>query len=165
MAAARKGFRQPPFPPADRAAMPGSGRFVRTRTACDIKERSVMGMHDVEAGERAAGMAALLAALLRDEPRGEWLGRLAADEVFAELPYAQEREDAEAGRVLVEAWLATCDEAALEAARSDYMACSWARARRLRRRGSRCAATRTRRWCSRRKRSRYGRPIGNWAFR
>ena len=41
-------------------------------------------MHDVEAGERAAGMAALLAALLRDEPRGEWLGRLAADEVFAE---------------------------------------------------------------------------------
>ena len=66
-------------------------------------------MHDVEAGERAAGMAALLAALLRDEPRGEWLGRLAADEVFAELPYAQEREDAEAGRVLVEAWLATCD--------------------------------------------------------
>lgn len=122
MAAARKGFRQPPFPPADRAAMPGSGRFVRTRTACDIKERSVMGMHDVEAGERAAGMAALLAALLRDEPRGEWLGQLAADEVFAELPYAQEREDAEAGRALVEAWLATCDEAALEAARSDYMA-------------------------------------------
>ena len=122
MAAARKGFRQPPFPPADRATVPGSGRFVRVRAVCGVGKGSIMGMQDMEAWERAADMAALLAALLRDEPRGEWLGRLAADEVFAELPYAQDNEDAEAGRALVEAWLATCDEAALEAARSDYMA-------------------------------------------
>ncbi len=81
-----------------------------------------MGVRDVETWERQGSMAALLAALLRSEPCGEWLGQLAADEVFSELPYAQESKDAEAGRALVAGWLAALDEASLAVARSDYMA-------------------------------------------
>ena len=144
LAAARKGFRQPPFPPADRAARPGSGRFVRTRTACDIKERSVMGSaRRGGSGSAQGGMAALLGAhCCASEPRGEWLGRLAADEVFAELPYAQEREGRRSGAGAGGGdGSPPCDEAALGGrAVGLHGLVRGAGRRRLRRRGSRCAA-------------------------
>lgn len=84
-------------------------------------EENAMQMHDIEIWERKASMAALLAAMLRDEPNGEWLEELAADKVFSELPYANGNEDAEVGRMLVANWLENMDEASFEASRSDYM--------------------------------------------
>lgn len=85
----------------------------------DVAER-------IERLECEAAMALLLSALVRTEPSGEWLGRLASDGVFEEAPFAADEDEVERGMDLLAGWERSWNEGAQEAGAdalySDYLA-------------------------------------------
>lgn len=98
----------------------------KSAVSCDAAEVKKTAAERIRRLECEAAMASLLGALLRTEPNEEWLGKLASDNTFEVIPYAENDENAMQGQRLLDgwtqAWIDGEREAGQDALYADYLA-------------------------------------------